>query len=605
MNRLDKPITNLSDPIATLDDTNLTFDRGQSTTPKGRRIVTDGMSHVAGSEETPLLECTIPEMLAETVRNYGARDAVVFSRQQIRWSWKKFSDEVDALAAGFLSLGLKTGDRLGIWSPNRPEWLLTQFATARIGVILVTINPAYRVAELEHTLNLSGCTALVMAQQFKSSDYVQIFNELAAGDDSGDPVKRNIEKLPNLKIVVCMKDSSTESAPDGMMSFDDVASLAGPAQRARLDSVTSTLTPEDAINIQFTSGTTGLPKGAVLSHRNIVNNAQFTVGAMNFTHRDRLCIPVPLYHCFGMVMGTLGCVTKGAVMVFPGEGFDPTETIQAIASESCTALYGVPTMFNAILSLNDFSKFNLSSLRTGIMAGAPCPIETMNQVVNDMHMGEVTIAYGMTETSPVSFQSNVDDPIQKRVSTIGRVHPHVECCVIDEAGSIVPTGEIGELCTRGYSIMKGYWNDEKRTKEAIDEDGWMHTGDLAVFDDEGFCNIVGRSKDVIIRGGENVYPKEIEDYIYLSSKVQDVQVFGVPDSKFGEQVCAWVVPKPGESLTESEIIDFCEGQIAHYKVPKHVRIKEELPMTVSGKAQKFKMRSDMVKELNLDEIETA
>lgn len=606
MNELNKPITDLSKPIVdpgTMSGTSSVQSNSNQHGP--RRFVAEGMSHVKGSEEKPLLECTIPELVADTVNKHGAREALVFPNENIRWNWQQFAAEVDRLAAGFLALGLSTGERVGIWSPNRYEWVLVQFATARIGLVLVTINPAYRVAELEHTLKSSGCAALVMAPKFKTSNYVEIFQDLAPVNGEADPTKRSIEKLPELRIVICMQNSSQESVPDGMLSFNKIASIAGPAQQARLDSVSSGLKPDDAINIQFTSGTTGLPKGATLSHRNIVNNAQFTVDAMNFTQWDKLCIPVPLYHCFGMVMGTLGCTTTGAAMVFPGEGFDAKETIETLSSENCTALYGVPTMFNAILSLEDFDKFNLSSLRTGIMAGAPCPIETMNRVVKDMNMGEVTIAYGMTETSPVSFQSNVDDPIEKRVSTIGRVHPHVECCVIDENGDVVPVGETGELCTRGYSVMKGYWGDDERTREAIDQDGWIHTGDLAVFDDEGFCNIVGRAKDVIIRGGENVYPKEIEDYIYQSGKVQDVQVFGVPDSKFGEQICAWIVPKPGESVTENDIIEFCKGQIAHYKVPKYVRFREDLPMTISGKAQKFKMRSEMVKELNLEEIDTA
>ena len=606
MNELNKPITDLSKPIVdpgTMSGASSVQSNGNQHSP--RRFMAEGMSHVKGSEEKPLLECTIPELVADTVSKHGAREALVFPNENIRWNWQQFAAEVDRLAAGFLALGLNTGERVGIWSPNRYEWVLVQFATARIGLVLVTINPAYRVAELEHTLKSSGCAVLVMAPRFKTSNYVEMFQDLAPVNGEVDPTKRSIKKLPELRIVICMQNSAQESVPDGMLSFNKIASIAGPAQQARLDSVSSGLKPDDAINIQFTSGTTGLPKGATLSHRNIVNNAQFTVDAMNFTQWDRLCIPVPLYHCFGMVMGTLGCTTTGAAMVFPGKGFDAKETIETLSSENCTALYGVPTMFNAILSLEDFDKFNLSSLRTGIMAGAPCPIETMNRVVKDMNMGEVTIAYGMTETSPVSFQSNVDDPIEKRVSTIGRVHPHVECCVIDENSDVVPVGETGELCTRGYSVMKGYWGDDERTREAIDQDGWIHTGDLAVFDDEGFCNIVGRAKDVIIRGGENVYPKEIEDYIYQSGKVQDVQVFGVPDSKFGEQICAWIVPKPGESVTESDIIEFCKGQIAHYKVPKYVRFREDLPMTVSGKAQKFKMRSEMVKELNLEEIDTA
>ncbi len=562
-----------------------------------RHLVTEGLSHVKGSVEDPLIENTIPELLSNIVNSHGSREAMVFSDRGIRWSWRKLSEEADTLAAGFLSLGLKTGDRVGIWSPNRPEWVVVQFATARLGLILVTINPAYRAGELEHVLRASGCAALVMAPRFKSSNYTEMFLELVSNSEREEITGLRTKTLPELKTVICMQDNSRDPVPTGMRSFDEVASLAGPEHFARLDSISGGLNTHDPINIQFTSGTTGLPKGATLSHHNIVNNAQFVAMTMQFTENDRLCIPVPLYHCFGMVMAVLGCLTKGATMVFPGEGFDARQTLESIASESCTALYGVPTMFNAILGLDDFFEFDVSSLRTGIMAGAPCPIETMNRVIGDMNMREVTIAYGMTETSPVSFQSAVDDPIEKRVSTVGRAHPHAECRIIDKSGSVVPVGETGELCTRGYLVMKGYWGERKLTEAAIDSEGWMHSGDLAVIDKEGFCNIVGRVKDVIIRGGENIYPKEIEDYIYHFDKVMDVQVFGIPDEKFGEVVCAWVVPKPETDVTPEQVREFCEGQIAHYKVPRYIRIREELPMTVSGKAQKFKMREAMLKEL--------
>lgn len=562
-----------------------------------KHFVIEGLSHVRGSVEDPLIENTIPELLSNIVNSHGSREAMVFTDRGIRWSWQKLSEEADILAAGFLSLGLKTGDRVGIWSPNRPEWVVVQFATARLGLILVTINPAYRSGELEHVLRASGCAALVMAPRFKSSNYTEMFLELVSDSEREETTSLRIKALPELKTVICMQDDSQDPVPTGMLTFDEVASLPGPAQIARLDSVSAELNTHDPINIQFTSGTTGLPKGATLSHHNIVNNAQFVAMTMKFTENDRLCIPVPLYHCFGMVMAVLGCLTKGATMVFPGEGFDAKQTLESIASESCTALYGVPTMFNAILGLDDFSEFNVSSLRTGIMAGAPCPIETMNRVIGDMNMREVTIAYGMTETSPVSFQSAVDDPIEKRVTTVGRAHPHAECRIIDKSGSVVPVGETGELCTRGYLVMKGYWGEKRLSEEAIDQEGWMHSGDLAVIDAEGFCNIVGRVKDVIIRGGENIYPKEIEDYIYRFDKVMDVQVFGIPDEKFGEEVCAWVVPKPETDVTPEQVRDFCKGQIAHYKVPRYVRIRQELPMTVSGKAQKFKMREAMLKEL--------
>lgn len=564
-----------------------------------RHIVCEGMSHVRGDTRDPLLEHTIPQLMAETASTHPDKEAIIFNDTNIRWSWRQFCDEIDMLAAGLVALGLRKGDRLGIWSPNRIEWVLAQFATARIGVILVTINPAYRASELEHVLRASGCSALVMAPSFKTSNYIDIIRQLAPVERGCDSRRRKIEKLPDLKTIICMQDSNQSAVASGMLAFDDVAAMATPELVRQLDEISSNLDANDGINIQFTSGTTGLPKGATLTHRNILNNGKFTTDAMLFTELDRLCIPVPLYHCFGMVMGTLGCATKGAAMVFPGEGFDPQETIRTLAEEKCTALYGVPTMFNAILSLSDFEDYDLSSLRTGIMAGAPCPIETMNRVVSDMHMTDVTIAYGMTETSPVSFQSNVDDPLEKRVSTVGRVHPHVEIRIIDSNGDTSPIGQTGELCTRGYSIMKGYWGDEERTRDAIDAEGWLHSGDLAVFDEQGFCQIVGRVKDIIIRGGENVYPREVEDYIYRNTKVKDVQVFGIPDQKYGEQVCAWVVPKPGVSVTENEIIEFCKGQIAHYKVPVHVRIRDGLPMTVSGKAQKFKMRDAMAEELGL------
>jgi len=416
-----------------------------------------------------------------------------------------------------------------------------------------------------------------------------------------EPGRLEAAKLPELEIVIRMGE---EKSP-GMFNFAEVMAMGGPAERGRLDAISGTLHPGDAVNIQFTSGTTGAPKGATLSHDNIVNNANFVTATMKFTADDRLCIPVPLYHCFGMVMGTLGCVTKGATMVFAGEGFDPGATLKAIAAERCTGLYGVPTMFVAMLGHPDFRTFDLSSLRTGIMAGAPCPIEVMNKVVSLMHMKEVTIAYGMTETSPVSFQSHVDDPNEKRVSTVGRIHPHVEVKVVGAEGEIVPVGQRGELCTRGYSVMKGYWEDEDKTDEAIDREGWMHTGDLGTIDAEGYCNIVGRVKDMVIRGGENVYPREVEEFLYRHPKVKEVQVFGVPDEKYGEELCAWIVAHAGETVTLEEVRAFCEGQIAHYKIPRYVSQRTELPMTVTGKPQKFLMRATMVDELGLVEAKTA
>jgi fatty-acyl-CoA synthase len=561
----------------------------------------DGLSHVSGERSEPLLHKTIPALFAGTVASCGQREAAVFVDQDKRFSWDELAEAVDALAAGFLTLGLEKGDRIGIWSPNRWEWLVTQFATARIGLVLVNINPAYRLSELEYALNKVGCRALVTAVRFKTSDYLGMIATLAPELAGAEPGRLKAARLPRLETVIRM---GGEKSP-GMFNFEEVMAMGGQAECGRLDAISASLKPGDAVNIQFTSGTTGMPKGATLTHDNIVNNANFVTATMKFGADDRLCIPVPLYHCFGMVMGTLGCVTKGAAMVFPGEGFDPGATLKAVAEQRCTGLYGVPTMFVAILGHPDFKSFDLSSLRTGIMAGAPCPTEVMNKVVSLMHMSQVTIAYGMTETSPVSFQSHVDDPLEKRVSTVGRIHPHVEVKIVDADGNTVPVGERGELCTRGYSVMKGYWDDEEKTREAIDAEGWMHTGDLATLDAGGYCNIVGRVKDMVIRGGENVYPREVEEFLYRHPKVKEVQVFGVPDEKYGEELCAWIVPLPGETVTLEEIRVFCDGQIAHYKIPRYVRMCAELPMTVTGKPQKFLMREAMIDELGLVVAKTA
>lgn len=561
----------------------------------------DGRAHLSGDRSTPLLDKTIPELFSDTVSRYATLDAAVFVGQDKRFTWSELSDAVDALAAGFLALGLEKGDRVGIWSPNRWEWLVTQFATARIGLILVNINPAYRLSELEYALNKVGCKALVTAVSFKTSDYLGMIETLAPEIAKAEPGKLEAEKLPSLKIVIRMGEDNSP----GMFNFGDVLAMAGRDEHDSLDRISESLRPGDAINIQFTSGTTGAPKGATLTHSNIVNNGSFVTSAIELTVDDRLCIPVPLYHCFGMSMGTMGCVTKGATMVFPGEGFDAGATLRAIAQERCTGLYGVPTMFVAMLDHADFSSFDLSSLRTGIMAGSPCPIEVMKKVVSLMHMAQVTIAYGMTETSPVSFQSSVDDPLEKRVSTVGRIHPHVEVKAIGADGATVAVGEPGELCTRGYSVMKGYWDDAEKTREAIDADGWMHTGDLATIDAEGYCNIVGRVKDMVIRGGENVYPREVEEFLYRHPKIKEVQVFGIPDDKYGEEICAWIVLKPGQIATAEEIKAFCSGQIAHYKVPRYIRFRTELPMTVTGKPQKFLMREAMVEELGLVAQKTA
>ncbi len=564
------------------------------------RAPRDGLSHVVGATVPALSAATVGEFLDAAVARFPQGLAVVFREQGVRRTWREFQADVDRTAAGMLALGLAKGDRVGIWSPNRYEWLLTQFATARVGLILVNINPAYRIAELEYALNKVQCKAIVSAASFKSSDYLGMLRDLAPELDHGAPGELRAARLPHLRLVIRM--GAQRSA--GMMNFDEVPARATEALIARAREIGRGLTCDEAINVQFTSGTTGAPKGAPLTHHNIVNNARFIAGAMRLTQDDRLCIPVPLYHCFGMVLAVLACVSSGAAMVFPSEGFDATATLDAVAAERCTALHGVPTMFIAELDHPDFASYDLRTLRTGIMAGSPCPIEVMKRVVSDMHMSEVTIAYGMTETSPVSFQSGTDDPLQRRVSTVGRIQPHLEVKIVDGDGRVVAAGEKGELCTRGYSVMQGYWGDEQRTREAV-RDGWMHTGDLATIDAEGYCNIVGRVKDMLIRGGENVYPREIEEFLFAHPKVQQVQVFGVPDVKYGEEVCAWIVLKPGESSSEGEIRDWCRERIAHYKVPRYVRFVDELPMTVTGKAQKFLMRERMVRELGLAEAKTA
>jgi len=556
-------------------------------------------SLVVGATDVPLSDDTIPALLARAVHANPDGDAVVFREQDVRWTWREFAGQVDRLAAGLLSRGIRHGDRVGIWSPNRVEWLVTQFATARIGAILVNINPAYRQAELEYALNKAGVRALITAVRFKSSDYLGMLAALAPELSDAEPGTLHAARLPQLRHVVRMGDERTP----GMLNYADL--LGEPTgARAALDAITGQLGPHDPINIQFTSGTTGNPKGATLTHHNVVNNGRFVAMAMRLNGSDRLCIPVPLYHCFGMVLSVLACVSVGACMVFPGEAFDPLATMRAVSDERCTALHGVPTMFIAQLDHPDFGQFDFSTLRTGIMAGAPCPIEVMKRVVADMHMSEVTIAYGMTETSPVSFQSATDDPLDKRVATVGRVQPHLQCKVVDAGGDIVPRGATGELCTRGYSVMLGYWDDEARTHEAI-RDGWMYTGDLATIDADGYCNIVGRVKDMLIRGGENIYPREIEEFLFRHPKVQAVQVFGVPDSRYGEEVCAWIVLKPGQTATDEEIRAFCRDQIAHYKIPRYIRFVNEMPMTVTGKVQKFVMRDTMIHDLGLARATTA
>ena len=562
-----------------------------------------GLSYVCGVTDDPLKFMTISALLDRAVLRHGGRDAVIYMPTGKRLSWHDLKRRSDDVAAGLLALGVQRGDRVGIWAPNCVEWLLVQFGTARIGAILVNINPAYRVTELENALKKVQCRILVMAGALKSSDYVAMIKALAPElETSASSQPLTLSRFPSLECVVLIGDGARLP---GMLGFEDVAALAGPAHRNRLPGLSAMLDPDDAINIQFTSGTTGAPKGATLSHYNVVNNARFSAKAMRLSERDRLCIPVPLYHCFGMVLGVLACTATGATMVFPGASFDAEETLRAAHEYRCTALHGVPTMFIAQLEHPRFASYDLSSLRTGIMAGAPCPIETMRRVISEMHMTEVTIAYGMTETSPVSFQSSTDDPLGRRVSTVGRVQPHVEVKIVDPQGRIVPVGRSGELCTRGYLVMHGYWDDPEPTREAIDSAGWMHSGDLATFDAEGYCNIVGRVKDMLIRGGENVFPREVEEYLYRHPKVLEAQVFGVPDPRLGEEVCAWILLKPGMSATEEEIKDFCRGQIAHYKMPRYVRFVTELPKTVTGKAQKFAMREAMMRELGLAVAKTA
>jgi fatty-acyl-CoA synthase len=553
-------------------------------------------SYVHGNSGASLIGATIGDYLKIVATTHGSQDALIVPEQGVRWTYAELLERSDAFAAGLLSLGLKPGDRVGIWAPNCAEWTIAQFATARAGFILVTVNPAYRTSELEHALKAVECRALITATRFRSIDYIAMLRELAPELDIGAE-ELACKRLPALQRVITLGDT----VHAGCIPFAAVSARATPAARATLERVAADIQMDDPVNIQFTSGTTGLPKGATLSHHNLINNGFFVGEATGIEPGSRVCIPVPLYHCFGMVMGNLGCITHRATMVYPSESFDPATALRAIEQFRCDVLYGVPTMFIAILNHPDFARHDLSSLRRGIMAGAPCPIEVMKEVAAKMNMGEITIAYGMTETSPVSFQSSRDDPLELRVSTVGRIQPHLEVKIVDTVGKVVPRGEAGELCTRGYSVMLGYWNDEKRTREAIDAAGWMHTGDLATIDEGGYCRIVGRIKDMVIRGGENVYPREIEEFLYAHPEIQDVQVIGVPDQKYGEELCAWIVPKRGAVLGAEEIQAFCKGRIAHYKIPRYVRMVEGFPTTVTGKVQKFAMREIMIDELNRDD----
>jgi len=559
------------------------------------------LSYDHGVSATPLIGETIGLCFDRTVARFPDQPALIARAQGIRWTYRQLGEKVDAFAAGLMALGLNPGDRVGIWSPNNAEWVVTQFATAKAGLILVNINPAYRLSELEYALNKVGCRALVTATRFKTSDYIGMVNTLAPELARSRPGHLDAAKLTTLKAVIQIG----EPAAPGAIRFDDVYGMGGAAERTRLEELAPVLQFDEPINIQFTSGTTGLPKGATLTHHNILNNGLFLGEMMRYTESDKVCIPVPLYHCFGMVIGNLACITHGSAMVLPGEGFDPLATLQAVAEERCTALYGVPTMFIAELDHPEFVTFDLTSLRTGMMAGAPCPVEIMRRVIRDMHLTEMTIGYGMTETSPVSTQTLIGDPLDRQVSTVGRVHPHVEIKIVDTEGRTVPRGVAGEFCTRGYNVMLGYWDDEERSAQAIDRAGWMHTGDLATMDADGYCNIVGRIKDMVIRGGENIYPREIEEFLYRHPAIQEVQVFGVPDERFGEELCAWIRVRAGEALSAEAVKDFCKDQIAHYKVPRHIRFVDEFPMTVTGKMQKFVMREAMVEELGVRQATTA
>ncbi len=551
----------------------------------------EGLSHVIGDQSNHLLNVTLPEFFNYSRRKYGRCEAVVFSQFNKRWTYSELLDKCDAFAAGLLALGLYKGDRVGIWSPNRAEWIIAQIATARLGIILVNINPAYKGTELEYCINKVDLKCLIFATQFKSSAYAQTILDLCPELVEQKPGHLHLKKLPSLRVLVQISDIPIS----GAYSFQEVIKKATSGYFERLDHISNGLRPDDAINIQFTSGTTGSPKGATLSHKNIINNAVSCAKAMNLTHYDRLCIPVPLYHCFGMVLGTLACCAAGATMIFPSEGFEPDKTMQTLKSENCTAVHGVPTMFSAMLASSEFEGKPIKSLRTGIMAGSQCPEVLMRRVLYDLGCSEITIGYGMTETSPISFQSDVNDPVDVRVSTVGRIQPHCEVKIVEDDGSTCAVGQTGELWTKGYLVMKGYWNDVEATQSSI-ENGWMKTGDLATIDNEGYCRIVGRKKDMVIRGGENIYPAELEEFLTAQKGILEAHVFGIPDEKFGEQLVAWIIAEEGATLDETTIQSLCKNSLAYYKVPAIVRFVEEVPLTATGKPQKFKMREVMLNE---------
>ncbi len=547
-------------------------------------------AHVIGRTDVALIEETIGTYFDRATAAHADRTSLISRHQGIRLSYAALREKVDALACGLLRLGLGKGDRVGIWAPNCVEWALAQFATAKAGLILVNVNPAYRLSEIEYAINKVGMRCLITAPAFKTSDYLSMLTALAPEIGAGQRATR----LPSLEHLVRLGVDKTP----GFTNFDALLSPPSEGDLAALARIGEALSANDPINIQFTSGTTGAPKGATLTHRNILNNGFFVGEAIGLTPGDALCIPVPLYHCFGMVMGNLGCLTHGAAMVYPSDAFEPGAVLDALAEERCVGVYAVPTMFMAMLDHPDRNRFDLSALRTGIMAGSPCPIEVMKKVIDELGCTGVTIAYGMTETSPVSFQSDQGDPIERRVSTVGRIQPHCEVKIIDDTGKTLKRGETGELCTRGYLVMEGYWGDNVRTREAIDDDGFMHTGDLAVIDEAGYCTIAGRTKDMVIRGGENIYPREVEEFLYRHPKINDVQVIGIPDPKYGEELCACVIARD-PSLTADELREFCKEQIAHFKIPRHVEFMDDFPMTVTGKVQKYILRERVTRKLGL------
>jgi fatty-acyl-CoA synthase len=552
------------------------------------------LSYAHGSSPTPLTFETIGTRFDAAAVRWPDREAIVVCDQGVRLTFSELKREVDCFAAGLVACGLRPGDRIGIWSPNNVSWVITQYATAKAGLIQVNINPAYGPTELEYALNKVECRALITADRFKTSDYLGMLRKLAPEIEASTPGELASARLPHLRILIHLG----ETDEPGFLTFDDVQRRGGPSEHARLQELATTLQPDEPINIQFTSGTTGSPKAATLTHHNILNNAFFTGERMAVVPGDRLCIPLPLYHTGGMVLGSLLGIVHGLTAVYPGAGFDPEAMLNALDNERCTALGAVPTMFIAMLNHSAFHRFDLSRLRKGYIGGSPCPVEVMRRLIHDLNMREITIVFGMTETSPLSTQTNCDDTIEQRVTTVGRVHPHVEIKIIDPGGRTVPRGTQGEICARGYSVMQGYWNGPNETAEAIDRARWMHTGDLGTMDADGYITITGRSKDMVIRGGDNIYPREVEEFLFQHPGVADVQAFGVPDNYYGEELCAWIRLKHGAIATEEEIKAFCRGRITYFKIPRYVRFVESYPMTVTGKVQKYVMREMMTKELS-------